>query len=265
MSQDGKNFSFTASELSDVGQVRKVNEDSVLVNPQSQAWMVADGMGGHEGGDFASQTIVAHMASLGVPASAEDLVQRFKDRLTAANSQITQRAEELGRGSIGSTIAALLAFNGRFICFWSGDSRVYRLRDRQLRRVSKDHTEVQALLDAGSITPEEAENWPRKNVITHAIGVTKEPIFDVIEGMLADEDLFLICSDGFTEYFNDIEIESALNTPDVTLDDLCAFFVKTAVDRGGKDNVSVVLVRAKSEDLKTSEVFGLYPEYGGLL
>lgn len=265
MPKESLNFTFKASELSDIGLVRKVNEDSLLVNAESQVWLVADGMGGHEGGDFASQTIVAHMETLGRPASAEDLVQRFKDRLIAANTQITQRADKLGRGSIGSTLAALLAFDGRFICFWSGDSRVYRLRNKQLRRVSKDHTEVQALLDAGTITPQEAENWPRRNVITHAIGVTKDPIFDVIEGTLADDDLFLICSDGLTEYFNDTEIEVAMNTPEITLDDLCGFFVQTAVERGGKDNVSVVLVQAKAEEYPTSEVYGLYPEYGGFL
>jgi serine/threonine protein phosphatase PrpC len=263
--QNTKNFLFEAQELSDVGMVRKVNEDSVLISETCSAWIVADGMGGHAGGDFASQTIVQQMQTLGIPASAEDLIQRFKDRLTTANNLITQRSDELARGSIGSTLAALLAFDGRFICFWSGDSRVYRLRNRQLRRVSKDHTEVQALLDAGAISPQEAETWPRKNVITHAIGVTREPIFDVIEGGIEDGDMFLICSDGMTEYFMDSEVEDALNTQDVTLADLCAFFVQTSLERGGKDNVSVIIVKATEQDFSESSVSGQYPEYGGLI
>lgn len=265
MSDNPTTFTYNESHLSDVGCVRKVNEDSLFAAEDGDIWVVADGMGGHAAGDFASQTIVKHMASIGRPASAEDLIQRFTERLATANSEIMQRAAELDRGTIGSTLAALLAYEGRFICFWSGDSRVYRHRRHQLRRVSKDHTEVQALLDAGSITQQEAETWPRKNVITHAIGVSQTPIFDVIEGRIEDGDVFLICSDGLTDYFADSEIENVLNTKDVSLADQCVYFVQTALERGGKDNVTVILVRANEHDAPQSEAYGMFPEYGGLL
>lgn len=256
-------FRFDAAHQTDVGQVRSINEDSLLVNPLSQLWLVADGMGGHAAGDFASQTIVAHLDTMGAPVSRDDMKQRFVERLTHANTRILQHAAELGRGAIGSTVAALMAFEERFVCYWSGDSRVYRSRQGALRRVTKDHTEVQALLDAGAISPAEAATWPRKNVITHAIGVTEIPEFDVIEGTLADGDLFLICSDGLTEYFEDAEIERMLSDRDVDLNQLCSLFVREAVQRGGKDNVTVVIVRAVETALPETEVDGQYPEFGG--
>ena len=117
-------------------------------------------MGGHAAGDFASQSIVGVMQTVGGPGGAVDLRARFMERLTRANTRILQHAAELGNGTIGSTVAALLVSQGHYASIWSGDSRVYRLRGGVISQVTRDHTEVQALLDAGSITPAEAEAWP---------------------------------------------------------------------------------------------------------
>lgn len=258
-------FQFEAAYLSDVGSVRSVNEDSVFVDSDSCLWLVADGMGGHAAGDYASQTIVSSMSGIGIAVSRDDLMNRFVDRLSKANTKIHDYAEEMGRGAIGSTVAAIAAWETRFACFWSGDSRVYRLRRSELQQLTKDHTEVQALLDAAVITEEQAENWPRKNVITQAVGVSKDLSYDVVEGNLADGDLFLLCSDGLTEYFDNAEIEQILSEPDTELDALCVRLVGLAIERGGKDNVSVVIVRCLELPPPQPGVDGVYPEFSGLL
>ncbi len=258
-------FVFETATLTDVGCVRKVNEDSMLALPDSGLWLVADGMGGHAAGDFASQSIVGEMQTVGVPGGAVDLRARFMERLTRANSRILQHAAELGNGTIGSTVAALLIQQGHYACIWSGDSRVYRMRGGVLTQTTRDHTEVRALLDAGTITAAEAEAWPRKNVITRAIGVSQEPECDMIEGVLADKDVFLLCSDGLTEYFHDDELERVMREHGANLDALCDQLVKTALERGGKDNVTVVAVRCHQVPLPQFEASGVYPEFGGYL
>lgn len=257
---------FETSTRTDVGCVRTLNEDSVLSSPDKGLWVVADGMGGHTAGDFASQTIVHELGTVGLPTGAMDMRARFMARLTAANTRIQDHAAELGTGTIGSTVAALLIQQDHFACIWSGDSRVYRMRGDQLTRVTRDHTEVQALLDSGAITPEEAENWPRKNVITRAIGVTELPECDMVEGALLEADVFLLCSDGLTEYFEDAELADVLYTGLAgSLEPLCDQLISMALLRGGKDNVSVIMVRCHKAGFPALAVEGEYPEFRGLL
>ncbi|MGJ8557933.1 MAG: PP2C family protein-serine/threonine phosphatase [Sulfitobacter geojensis] len=234
-------FTFETGQGSDVGCKRKVNEDSYLSRPEYGLWVVADGMGGHAAGDFASQTIVHELNSIGVAVSADDLVARFDQRLTQANEVIRAQAAQLEGGMIGATVAALLVHQTRFDCIWSGDSRLYLLRDGQLVQQSRDHTEARALLDAGSITAEEAANWPRKNVITHAIGVSEKPICERVTGELQLGDVFLICSDGLTEHIADAEIaQMLLRYPP---QEACAQLIDETVRRGARDNVTVIAMR----------------------
>lgn len=258
-------YRFETATRSDVGCVRKVNEDSLLALPESGLWLVADGMGGHAAGDFASQSIVAEMETVGIPDGAVDLHARFMDRLARANKRIISHAAELGGGTIGSTIASLLVQQGHFACIWSGDSRVYRMRGGVLTQRTRDHTEVRTLLDNGTITPAEADTWPRKNVITRAIGVTPDPQCDMVEGVLEDRDLFLLCSDGLTEYYHDDELERVMLRMDENLQGLCDHLVATALERGGKDNVSVVAVRCHQSGWPDLQADGLFPEFGGYL
>lgn len=234
-------FSFETGLTTDVGCQREVNEDNMIARPDYGLWCVADGMGGHAAGDFASGKIVEELDSIGVPASIEDLQVRFMERITRANDQILVHARELDTGTIGATVVSLLVQGPDYACIWSGDSRVYLLRAGQLVQQSRDHTEVRALLDAGSITAEEAENWPRKNVITRAIGVTELPQCDMVTGTLEVGDVFVLCSDGLTEHFEDHEIAdyAARFAPQA----LCDALVQETVARGARDNVTVVAMR----------------------
>ncbi len=234
-------FSFQTGQATDVGLVREHNEDSHLSRPDFGIWVVADGMGGHEAGDFASQTIVDEIASVGVASSAQDLQARFLERLSRAHARIQAHALAMGNGTVGATVVALLVFEDAYACIWSGDSRVYLMRDGALSRQTLDHTEVQELLTAGAITPAEAEAWPRKNVITRAIGVSESPRCDVVTGQLADGDTFLLCSDGLTEHLSDPEIAARMEAdhPQTVCDALMAL----TLERGARDNVTTLAVR----------------------
>ncbi len=259
-------MSFETTKRTDVGCVRTLNEDSVMAAPASGLWVVADGMGGHTAGDFASQTICEELGTVGQPTGAMDLRARFMARLTRANKTIQSKAAELGSGTIGSTVVALLIQQDHFACIWSGDSRIYRMRGDQLTRLTRDHTEVQALLDTGAITAEQAEDWPRKNVITRAIGVTELPECDMVEGALLDGDVFLLCSDGLTEYFEDAELADVLYSGLTgSLEPLCDQLISMALLRGGKDNVSVVMVRCHKVGFPALTIEGDYPEFRGEL
>ena len=260
-----RNYTFETAALTDVGCVREINEDSILTTPESGVWLVADGMGGHSAGDFASQTIAAEMATIGIPGDAVDLHARFMDRLHRANAAILQHAAAMDGGTVGSTIAALLASQGHYACIWSGDSRIYRLRGTVLTQITQDHTEVRALLEAGTITQAQAESWPRKNVITQAIGVTPVPECGMLEGSIADKDIFLICSDGLTEYFHNDELERVMNAAAGDLEGLCSELVEAVRQRGGKDNVSVVTVMCHEVPLADFEAGDIFPEFGGML
>lgn len=237
-------LSFDSYGISHRGCVRHINEDSFLMEPRSGLWLVADGMGGHAAGEVASSAIVAHLATIGIATSASDLLARFEERLGRAHEEIRGLARERGV-TIGSTVAALLAMNGSFACFWSGDSRVYLVRDGRISQISRDHTEVQELLDKGMISPAEARNWPRRNVITRAVGVSDEIVVDFHQSQTAPGDVFVLSTDGLTAHVEDAEILEAVASH--TPQGACEALLETVLGRGGTDNVTIVLVRIRGE------------------
>lgn len=231
--------------VSDKGRVRSLNEDGFLVEPQTGLWLVADGMGGHDAGEVASGSIIEHLATMGIASSAPDLRARFEDRLARAHSEIRGLAEERG-STIGSTVAALLAFDGQYACMWSGDSRIYRIRDGVIRQMSRDHTEVQELVDRGVISRTEALSWPRRNVITRAIGVTDAVLVDVEQGQTRAGDAFVLGTDGLTAHVSDEEIKAAVVGNGARA--ACEKLLETVLTRGATDNVTVVVVRFDDPD-----------------
>ncbi len=233
-------FTFATGQATDVGRVRTVNEDSFLSRPESGLWVVADGMGGHAAGDFASQSIVRELYSVGMPGSGADFQARFMERLGRANDAILEHARALGQGTIGATVVALLVDGPDYACIWAGDSRIYLLRDGKLSQQTRDHTEVQALLDAGSISPDEAKTWARKNVITRAIGVTSTPQCDVAGGRILPGDRFLLCSDGLSGHLSDPDIAGILAA--LPPQEACDRLIAETLERGAHDNVTVVVV-----------------------
>jgi serine/threonine protein phosphatase PrpC len=237
-------FTFETGAASDTGRVRDHNEDAYLALPDAGVWLVADGMGGHSAGDFASQAIAQSVASLGRPVSAPDLQARFMDRILRAHQAIQGQSQKLNGATVGATLVALLTYDQHFACIWSGDSRIYLLRAGQFTQVTEDHTEVNELLRNGSITPEQALTWPRRNVITRAIGVHDLPLTDERSGVLADGDTFLLCSDGLTEHVTDAEMAAAL--AQMGAQAACDALVQLTLQRGARDNVTVLVVRCRA-------------------
>lgn len=242
-------YRFETGQATDTGRVRDHNEDSHLARPDFGMWLVADGMGGHDAGDFASQTITAEAASVGMSSSLQDLQARFMERLTRAHALIQQHSISLGGGTVGATLVTLLVHEDQYACIWSGDSRIYLLRDGVLTQQTRDHTEVQHLLDTGAISTSEAQTWPRKNVITRAIGVSPVPECDVMTGHLQPGDQFLLCSDGLTEHLDDEDLTDFLTVGgDEDVQVVCNAFIGETLERGAKDNVTTILIRCFARD-----------------
>lgn len=230
------------SAVSHVGHVRKVNEDSILSLPEREVWVVSDGMGGHAAGDFASQTVVETIVTAPDNGDPAERMRAVRGALYDAHERIVQYADEIGAGTIGATVVVLLLSEAHFMAFWVGDSRLYRLRGGQIELLTTDHSVVGAMVEAGQMTWDEADNHPQSNAITRAVGVGEELEVDKIRGELLPGDRFLLCTDGLNKYMGLAELERVLNS--APIETVSQKLVQTALDRGGADNVSVIVVDA---------------------
>lgn len=224
---------------SHVGHVRTLNEDACLVRPDLGIWAIADGMGGHDCGDYASNLIIGELGRVRRPCSARELLQSVDETLARCNQGLIERAED---GALsGSTIVTLLVFELNFAVIWAGDSRVYRLRDGRLEQLTRDHSYVQELVERGELAPEQAKSHPLAHRITRAMGADRELHLDVVDGRLEPDDLFLLCSDGLTGMVDDAAIAAILSEvdPDLAAERL----IEAALAAGGADNVTVIVVR----------------------
>jgi serine/threonine protein phosphatase PrpC len=238
-------LTWSSSGRSHVGGVRKVNEDSLLDRPDLGLWAVADGMGGHQCGDVASQSVVEALNKLPRASSLAECSAQLEHELRAVNLRLRQMAEQQGPGNLIGTTAVALAINGdQYLCAWVGDSRAYLLRNQQLVQISRDHTHVAELVDHGLISAEEAEKHPMANVLTRAVGAHDDITLDETRGALQAGDLFLLCSDGLTKELNNTEIAAMLSGPNP--EEISRALIHATLVRGARDNVSVVLVRIEA-------------------
>lgn len=221
-----------------VGRVRKHNEDNILVLPDQNIWVVSDGMGGHEGGDFASRVVVDSVAVLpDMPASEK--LGAIRRALTQAHETIVAESERR-HAVMGATVVALVLADGHFGALWAGDSRLYRLRGGKMDLLTTDHSLVAAFVEAGQMDWDEAGRHPQSNAITRAVGVGDTLELDKIRGDALPGDRFLLCSDGLNKYATIAELGAALTR--VPLEVVTDNLVQLALDRGGADNVSVIVV-----------------------
>jgi protein phosphatase len=229
-----------------VGRVRKVNEDSFLVRPEAGIWAVADGMGGHAGGEFASAAVVEALEVIAPQPHAPALLTACMEALAGANGRIRRWSAGNGGATVGTTVVTLLVFDDLFTCLWSGDSRVYCARDRRIVQLSRDHTEAESLVASGLLTPAEARSWPRRNVVTRAVGVFEEPMLEREAGTLKPGDVFILCSDGLTDHVEPEEILDAVTRQDAAA--ACRTLVDLTLERGAVDNVTVVVMRYRPDN-----------------
>ena len=229
-----------AGAATHVGKVRRQNEDNYLVATRRGLWAVADGMGGHEAGEVASRIVIEELDAIAVPMTAAELLASCEQQIVNANSRLKELADARG-AIIGTTVAVLLIFDGHYAGVWSGDSRIYRIRRHRIEQISVDHTEVQELISEGRLTAQEARTWPRRNVITRAVGVSDDPELEIKGGILEPGDVFVICSDGLTAHVEDEEILAlaSKHRPQRA----CDLLIALTLDRGAVDNVTVVAVR----------------------
>ena len=229
---------------SDVGEVREINEDAVLERPEIGLWVVADGMGGHEVGDMASQMIVSALEEIDNAAGLNAIVSTVENALIDANKRMLDYANiMLDTRTMGSTVICLIIRGRVGVCLWAGDSRLYRFRNQELSQLSRDHSQVQELLQQGFIDPEQAADYPDSNVITRAVGVDPEIYIDINVFTTQVGDAFLLCSDGLYNMVPQEDIVTCLRAGSVQA--MAPALINKALENGAKDNVSVVVVKGE--------------------
>jgi len=233
----------------DVGHVRTNNEDTSLVT--EDLFVVADGMGGHRAGEVASQVAVAALRANFVDHTVEGLRAAVQE---ANRAVFDQQAGDPDLEGMGTTVVAIASVgtdgDGTELAFASvGDSRIYRFRDGELEQITDDHTLVDEMVRDGRLTPEEARVHPRRHMITRALGI--EPTVDVDAGAVEPfkGDRFVLCTDGLSDEVDDSRIASVLRRLDDPAE-AAAELVRTAVESGGRDNVTVVIVDVTDDDDK---------------
>jgi protein phosphatase len=245
---------FETGAASHVGLVRSVNEDSHLLRPGIGIWVVSDGMGGHSAGRMASGMVVDGLTEVEPAAHVEALVADCLDHLRTSNARLREASHALGLGQAGATVVILALHSGKFTCIWCGDSRLYRVRNGEIAQLTTDHSEVEELVKSGALSRQEAKTWPRRNVITRAIGVSDEPRPETMEGALEANDVFVLCSDGLTNQLDDQEICAACVESDVQK--AADRLIDETLARGATDNVTVIVVRCAQREPTVVDLSG---------
>ncbi len=225
--------------LTDTGLVREANEDRYWGSDAIGLWAVADGMGGLARGDRAATMVTAALATLPDVADFDAAVAATADAIRQANGEICALAAARGE-RMGSTVVALVIRDRRFGVLWCGDSRAYLFRGNQLHRLSRDHSQVQQLVDRGLIAEADAETHPMKNVLMRAIGINPGVEIDMVADAVLPGDLFLLSSDGLHGVINDRDIATLLANADPEV--AGAEMIRRCHERGAPDNVTMMLV-----------------------
>ncbi len=233
-------FALRYAARSDVGLVRSNNQDSGYAGSHLVA--VADGMGGHAGGDVASSIVIGRLSQLDSDTPATEIVAALEDAILDANQSILRRArDEPQLAGLGTTVTALLRAEGKFALAHIGDSRAYLLRDGECTQITKDHTFVQRLMDEGRLTPEEAERHPQRSVLMRVLGdVDSDPELDLSLRPARAGDRWMLCSDGLSGLVSLETIGRTLREIDDPGE--CAdALVQLALRGGGPDNITCVI------------------------
>lgn len=237
----------------DVGTVRAVNEDAVLDKPELGLWAVADGMGGHEAGNVASQMIVEALGELDRPQVLNEFINQIENRIIDVNARLLEYSEIMLDGRVsGSTVVSLVIYGHAGVCLWMGDSRLYQYRGNRLQQISRDHSQVSELLQAGAITKEEARHHPESNVITRAVGTNEVPYMDIDVFDVQLGDVLLLCSDGLYNALDEDSIAGCLESAEP--EQMVTQLIEAALAHGAADNVSVVAVKGIRDSVPASSV-----------
>jgi len=243
--------------MTDTGVVRDHNEDAISCDEALGLAVVADGMGGHRGGEVASAITVSTIV--------ESLTKKLKkikpgevddetgyslesiavhDAVKLANGNVFASSSENSQyRGMGTTVVVLLFYDNRITVAHVGDSRLYRLRDDVLEQVTRDHSLMQELIDRGFYTPEQARKSLNKNLVTRAIGIEEKVQVDILEDVAQTGDIYLLCSDGVTDMIDDDLIYKTITENSKDLSTAASELIRQACEHGGKDNISAILAR----------------------
>lgn len=242
-------FKWHSVAITDPGKVRKANEDNFMVNPQQQHFVVADGMGGHTKGDVASKAVCDCLFNFKKSQDLATIADQLEDTLMALNQQLQKLAVEAG-DVVGSTVAGLIQVSNSAFLYWSGDSRIYRLRDGSLTQLSDDHTYLRELERANQYTQQQIDSNPERNMITLAVGVERDFAISNEFEFIEPNDVFVLCSDGIDKELTNPQLEQLLivNITDVEQLDMAAdTIMREVLDNGARDNATLILVGFSAE------------------
>jgi protein phosphatase len=243
-------MNYTFSAKTDTGRARNNNEDAVVVDEVTRLAVLADGMGGYNAGEIASGMATAFIKSelsrwlheVGIVARSKEVRRAMEICVDSANLSIFNAANANAHyAGMGTTLVVGVFRDDGLILGHIGDSRCYRFRAGKLEQITKDHSLLQEQMDAGLITPEQAEHSNIRNLVTRALGVEEMVQLEVNEHVVEIGDVYLMCSDGLSDMMNDAAI-AQLMLPDMALEHKAQSLIDAANDRGGKDNISVLLV-----------------------
>lgn len=248
----------TIEGMTDTGLIRSHNEDSIGNDTSLGLAVLADGMGGHKGGEVASALAVNSILN-DLPEELERCKNleidenvsgysyqsmAIKNVIKKANNVIYQAAsKQVQYEGMGTTIVVTMFYDNRFTIAHVGDSRMYRLRDHEMEQITSDHSLLQELIDRGFYTPEEASKSLNKNLVTRALGIDKEVQVDISEDIALPDDTYLLCSDGLSDMVDDRRITMILEENISQPDSACSELIQQAKDNGGHDNISVIVIQ----------------------
>ena len=254
-----------SSSVSDIGKIRQNNEDSYLeltiedTNVNCLLLVVADGMGGHNAGEVASKKVVesieSYFKSEESNLNSDKTLSHLKESIELANTEVFKAsASDESLKGMGSTCTAMMILNNKIYIAHVGDSRAYLIRGDKIEQLTKDHTLAEKMLDSGIISKDEAKASPHRNMLMKAIGIAEDLEVETYESFEVEQgDIYLLCSDGLTEYVDEEELRSILNIYEP--DEACKLLVKIANKRGGKDNITVQIAKAFDSEAADNENF----------
>lgn len=242
-----------AVSKTDIGRLRQLNQDFVFTSVYplgalDNLFLVADGMGGHRAGDYASKCTIDTVIEMCSRSKGKKLVSAITDAITEANSRVRRKAmEDSNMIGMGTTLVLATIEDNILTVANVGDSRLYVLsKDGTIRQITRDHSLVEEMIRMGGIDRNSARNHPDKNIITRAIGASSNINVDFFEVELNNEDIVFMCSDGLSNMIEDEDIYAIVDQSE-SLEAAANNLVDVANENGGKDNISVVLVKYEVE------------------
>lgn len=242
------------SVLTDIGRARSQNQDAVFATDEAvgslpNLFVVADGMGGHKAGEYASNQAIALVKREVASDTESEPVQIINQGITTANNSIYEEAaQDATKSGMGTTMVVATIFDHHMCVCNVGDSRLYVYREGQLQQITQDHSVVGEIVRKGEMPKEQARNHPKRNLITRAVGAEKEIRVDFFDETLADGDLVLMCTDGLTSMVEEKQIEEVLASA-VPLQEKADCLVELANDNGGRDNITIIIIEPFSDEV----------------